>query len=139
MKPKGYYRREITIEWNVEREVKLPQGVAYVLYWIVVGCETEGPGGDGINEPRYGASASVFTTKVVTVQVNIVQVDMGEEDEQNKAYNGAFIGPIEEGLARPGFSLELTDSEREAVEERALEQAWVEPDGDDEYERKMDL
>lgn len=136
MKNKGYYRREVTLEWEIEREVELPQGAAYVIYWIAVGCETEPGGGDGWNEPKYGPSASVFEAQVVTVTVSL---DDEEGDDRVKKYNGAFIGPIEPGLVRPGFSINLTDKERQDIEERALEEAWVEPDPDDEYERRLDL
>ena len=135
MRNKGYYRREVTLEWELVREVKLPQGPAYVLYWIAVGCETDPGGGDGWNEPKYGPSASVFDNQVVTATVGLD----GENDEERiKVYNGALIGPIEPGLVRPGFPIDLSDAERQNIEERALEKAWVEPDPDDEWERRMD-
>lgn len=134
MRHKGYHRREVTIEFEVEREVELPQGDAYVIYRIAVACETEPGGGDGWNEPKYGPSASVFDVKVLSALVSLC-----DDDEYEKTYTFDFIGPIEPGLVRPGCSIDLRDCEREHIEEQALEEAWVEPDPDDEYERRMDL
>jgi hypothetical protein len=134
MRHKGYHRREVALEVEVEREVELPQGDAYVIYRIAVGCETEPGGGDGWNEPKYGPSASVFDIKVLSTRVTL-----GDDDEIVKVYVDGFIGPIETGLVRPGHSLDLLESEQRDIEEKALEEAWTEPDPDDEYERRMDL
>lgn len=112
----------VNVSTELEREDEaLPlRGTCFVLYEVEGEASVEPPGGDGWNEPRYGASAEVYDPEVVRVEVT-------DEDGNEWQYDHKFIGPMEPGIVRPNHRLELTKSEEDDLAEQALEQACVDP------------
>jgi hypothetical protein len=117
-----YYLSKVNVEGTLEREeVELPlRGVCFVTYEVEGEAHVEPPGGDGWNEPRYGAYAEVC-------DVTVLSVEVVDEDGNEWRYDHKFIGPMEPGVVRPNHLLETTDKESERLSEDAVGLAYRDP------------